>query len=309
MPDFPSSPTILLDPRFMKTHLILGSGGARGIAHIGIIEELERQGFEIISVSGCSIGAVVGGVYAAGALPEYKSWMLSLTKSKVFGLMDFTLEKQGFLKGERVFEELQKRINSPLIEEFRIPFAAVATDLISRQEIWFRSGDLYKALRASVAIPGIITPVKENNQLLVDGAVLNPIPLNAIQKKEDEIIVAVNLYGVPKGTNKMSKSESDEIRILKNIRAKLYRFSGYAQEAIPKRKDQYQSIQDLLYISYQLTRDRLIELMLAKYPPDLYISVPSDSCSLFDFHKSAELIEIGRSITSELLQKEGLHIS
>lgn len=283
----------------MKTHLILGSGGARGIAHIGIIEELERNGFEIISVSGCSIGAVVGGVFAAGELPAYKKWMLSLTKKQVFSLMDFTLEKQGFLKGERVFEVMKERISLPKIEDLPIPFAAVASDLISRQEVWFRSGDLIEAMRASVSIPGIITPVKNNHQLLVDGAVLNPIPLNAVNKKENELLVAVNLYGLPRNINKNSGSESDEIRILKNLREKLSRISGHTEESIPKEKEQYSSVQDLLYISYQLTRDRLIEFMLAKYPPDLYISIPSDSCSMFDFHRAAELIEIGKQIANE----------
>lgn len=289
----------------MKTHLILGSGGARGIAHIGIIEELERNGFEIISISGCSIGAVVGGVYAAGELSGFKDWMLTLTKKQVFSLMDFTLEKQGFLKGERVFEVMKERLSLPEIENLPIPFAAVATDLISRQEVWFRSGNLIQAMRASIAIPGIITPVKNRSQLLVDGAVLNPIPLNAVQKKANECVVAVNLYGLP--TDKVkTTSESEEIRILKSLREKLYRIAGHTEiDQSSKGKNQYQSLQDLLYISYQLTRDRLIEYMMAKYPPDLYISIPSDSCSMFDFHRAAELIDIGRNAAAmELNQFE-----
>ena len=178
-----------------KVHLVLGSGGARGTAHIGVIEILEENNYEIVSVVGSSMGAIVGGMYAAGYLPGFKEWMLALTKSIVFNIMDFTLTRQGFLKGERIFSIMQKAIGNHLIENLRIPFTAVATDLLHGTEVHYTEGDLYKALRASIAIPGVFIPVLNNNQFLIDGAVLNPVPVNVVKKAANELVVAVDLNG------------------------------------------------------------------------------------------------------------------
>ncbi|MEX1241557.1 MAG: patatin-like phospholipase family protein, partial [Cyclobacteriaceae bacterium] len=163
-----------------KVHLVLGSGGARGVAHIGVIEVLEETGHEIISVTGCSMGAVVGGIYAAGFQNVYKDWLLALTKPLLFQMLDFTLSRQGFLKGERIFSMLQEVTGRQMIEQMKIPFTAVAADMAQDKEVHYRTGDLYKALRASIAIPGVFTPVVENGQFLVDGGVLNPLPLNLV---------------------------------------------------------------------------------------------------------------------------------
>jgi len=141
-----------------KVHLVLGSGGARGIAHIAVIEELQKAGYEIIEVIGCSMGAVVGGIYAAGHLPEYKKWLLGLSKKDVFDLLDFTFAKQGFVKGEKLFAKHVEVTGEEKIEDFPIPFTAVATDMRQHKEVHFNKGDLYKALRASVSIPGFFVP-------------------------------------------------------------------------------------------------------------------------------------------------------
>lgn len=196
-----------------KVKLVLGSGGARGIAHIGVIEVLEENGYEITSVAGCSMGAVVGGIYAAGFQHVYKDWLLELTKPLLFQMLDFTLSTQGFLKGERIFSVLQEFTGPQLIEQFKIPFTAVAADMAQDKEVHYRSGDLYKALRASIAIPGIFTPVVENGQFLVDGGVLNPLPLDLVTKKEDEWIVAVNLNGA--ATTQPTTSAVEEADVLK----------------------------------------------------------------------------------------------
>ncbi|HBQ61358.1 MAG TPA: esterase, partial [Balneolaceae bacterium] len=157
-----------------KVHLVLGSGGARGIAHIAVIEELEKAGYEIVEVIGCSMGAVVGGIYAAGHLPEYKEWILGLNRKGVFDLLDFTFAKQGFVKGEKLFAKHIEVTGNENIEDFDIPFTAVATDMRHHKEVHFKKGDLYKALRASVSIPGFFVPVVEDGKVLVDGGVLNP---------------------------------------------------------------------------------------------------------------------------------------
>lgn len=277
-----------------KVQLVLGSGGARGLVHIGVIEQLLEEGYEINRVVGCSMGSVVGGIFAAGNMVPYKEWMLSLSRAKVLGLMDFTIEKQGFLKGEKVFEEIKELFEMPLLENFPIPFTAVATDLNAKQEVHYSTGDFYEAIRASIAIPGVFTPVKRGNQLLVDGAVLNPLPLNLVQRDEDSIIIAVNTYGPESTLFNSGKVDEDEIGIVRDLRAWMTRRGHPRTRKKSTQVNHYNSIQDILYNSYRLTRDRLIELMLTNYPPDIYINIPSNASSTFDFHKTASLVEIGR---------------
>ena len=149
--------------------LVLSSGGSKGLAHIGVINELEKQGFLITSVSGSSIGSVIGGIYAMGKLPEYTNWVKTLNQKAIWGLMDFTVSTNGLLKGEKVIEKMRTFIPDMPIEKMNIPFAAVATDILNEKEVVFRSGSFYEAIRASVAIPTIITPVKYKDTILVDG--------------------------------------------------------------------------------------------------------------------------------------------
>ncbi len=284
-----------------KVQLALGSGGARGIAHLGVMDELLERGYEITGISGTSMGAVVGGIYAAGFHNVYKEWMLSINKTRVFNLMDFTLEKQGFLKGEKVFEELETILQKPRIEQFSIPFTAVAADLTHKTEVWFNSGDLFAALRASIAIPGVFTPVVQDEYVLVDGAVLNPIPINALTPNEDEFILAVNLYGLDSYKSGEKKSSVDEFKILDEIKSWLNIQSKSTKPAIPKAKKHQQSFQNMLYYSFQMTQDRLTELMMEKYPPDLRIDIPRGICGTFDFHRTKDLIAVGREACREAL--------
>jgi NTE family protein len=177
-----------------KVQLVLGSGGARGISHIGVIQMLEEEGYEIVEVYGCSMGAVIGGMYCAGFLKPYTDWLTGLTKSAVYNLFDITFSMQGFVKGERIFGVLEQMAGKKQIEDLPIPFTAVATDMLSRTEVHFTTGDLYKALRASTGIPGVFKPVADNKSLYVDGGVLNPLPVNLVKRRDDAIIVAVDLY-------------------------------------------------------------------------------------------------------------------
>jgi NTE family protein len=173
--------------------LVLSSGGARGIAHIGVIEALLDKGFHIQSIAGCSMGAVVGGVYAAGKLPEFKEWICDLDKVDLFKLFDFTLSSQGFIKGEKVFKELEKFVSDCNIEDLPIPFCAVAVDINKEKEVVFKKGSLFEAMRASAAIPSIITPAIIGNVELVDGGVLNPMPLGLVYRKDGDMLVAVDV--------------------------------------------------------------------------------------------------------------------
>lgn len=283
-----------------KVQLVLGSGGARGLAHIGVIDELEERGHEIISTVGCSMGAVVGGIHAAGHHAAYREMMTGLTKARVYGMFDFTLDKQGFMKGDRIFKVIRSLVDVRDIRDLRIPFTAVAAEMEHRQEKWFRSGDFFKALRASIAIPGVFTPVREGGHVYVDGGVLNPLPLNAVERQADAITVAVNLNGKRKGEPKAADKTSEDSRLYREISRWLKLDAGTETNGDKMRPDA-RSLTDLLIFSYHMTQDRLTELMTEKYPPDIMIDIPRDACSTFDFHRGRELIALGRSACSRAL--------
>lgn len=277
-----------------KVHLVLGSGGARGMAHIGVIEMLEQDGYEICEVIGCSMGAVVGGIYCAGFLKEYKQWLCGLTKSNVFSLFDFTLTSNGFVKGDRVFNKIQEFIGEQQIEHLKIPFTAVSTDILNKKEVHFKTGDLFKALRASIAIPGVFTPITNEDSILVDGGVLNPLPLNLVHKKDDAIIVAVNLNGpyehFPKPDNSANETNKNSYwEWLLTLPVIGNKENTIKQKALTKL-----SMFDLLNTSYDFTQDRLTEMMIEIYSPDLLIELPRNCCKVFEFYKANELIEAGK---------------
>jgi NTE family protein len=274
-----------------NVRLILGSGGARGMAHIGVIEELEKEGFTISEVVGCSMGAVVGGIYCAGYLAEYKHWLIKLTRLDVFRLMDFTLSAQGFVKGERVFKAIEEFIGDHQIENFKIPFTAVAADLTTEKEVHYRSGSLFKALRASIAIPTIFTPVKDGKSQLVDGGVLNPLPMNLVKKEPGDWIVAVNLNAnIPYvSTNLMADKEPTAyLKMYNSIQSSFPIFASKSENIVNL------GLFDILNKSYDLTQDRLTELMIDIHKPELVVPISRDACGVFEFYRANEIIEAGR---------------
>ncbi|AZC27842.1 MULTISPECIES: patatin-like phospholipase family protein [Pseudomonas] len=175
-----------------RVALVLGSGGARGYAHIGVIEEIEKRGYEIACIAGCSMGAVVGGIYSAGKLAQYREWIESLDYLDVLRLVDVSF-RLGAIRGEKVFGQIRKIVGDVNIEDLRIPYTAVATDLTNQQEIWFQEGCLHQAMRASAAIPSLFTPVMQGNRMLVDGGLLNPLPIVPVVSSHCDLIIAVNL--------------------------------------------------------------------------------------------------------------------
>jgi NTE family protein len=279
-----------------KVHLVLGSGGARGIAHIAVIEELEKEGYEIIEVIGCSMGAVVGGIYAAGHLTEYKEWLMSLSRKGVFDLLDFTFTKQGFVKGEKLFAKHLEVTGKENIEEFRIPFTAVATDMRNHEEVHFKSGDLYKALRASVSIPGFFVPVVDDGCVLVDGGVLNPLPINLVKKKDDAIIIAVNLNGksLPEFEKKPEPDRIEEVqKWFENLLPDSIKGRRKEKPELEPKQDSF-SLLELMDSSFSFTQDRLTNLMIEVYKPDKLIEIPRNSSGMFDFDQAKKILEIGK---------------
>lgn len=281
--------------------LVLGSGGARGQAHIGVIEELEKQGFKITSVCGSSIGSIIGGFYAMGKLPEYTEWICTLKKKDVYNLMDFTISSNGLLKAEKIIKKLNELIPDTIIENMKIPFSAVATDIINKKEVVFTKGSFYRAVRASVAIPTIITPVFDNSTILVDGGLLNPLPLNRVKRIKNDIVVAVNLYDSSiqetvlynEYPEKNSETLSSFIDFLLNPKMilSLPPSKGIRKSNYTKSQNYYSLIQ----LSLSSMLERITQLTLQIYSPDIIINIPNSTARTFDFHRSSQLIEIGRN--------------
>lgn len=289
-----------------KVHLVLGSGGARGIAHIAVIEELEKRGYEIIEVVGCSMGSVIGGIYAAGHLPEYKEWLMSLDRNEVFELTDFTFTSQGFIKGEKIFAKHREMTGDLTIEQLNVPFTAVATDMKNREQVLFTSGDLYTALRASVSIPGVFIPVVMEDRVLVDGGVLNPLPVDLVQKQDDAIIVAVDLNAEyeegaeikpleEKKTNWFDQLLPEDIR-LPELKWPGSTNSGDTKKLLEKvkEKDASYSLKDLMENTFSFTQDRLTWYMLKYHQPDVVIRIPRNICKTFEFFKARGIYEYGQ---------------
>lgn len=183
--------------------LTLGSGGARGYAHIGAIEVLEERGYKIIAVSGCSMGALIGGMYAAGKMQDYKDWVTGLGQFDVLKLLDVTFNSMGAIRGEKIFSVVRDMLGDTRIENLPLPYTAVATDLLAHKEVWFQEGPLDQAIRASVAIPSVVTPLVLNGRVLVDGALLNPLPIIPTISSHADMVVAVNLSGEEDRRQKM----------------------------------------------------------------------------------------------------------
>ena len=188
--------------------LVLSGGGARGIAHIGVIEELEKQGFNIKSISGTSMGSLVGAVYAVGKMQEYKNWIYTLDRLDVLKLIDFTFSSQGLVKGDRVFKKMKEFIPDTNIEELDIHYAATAADIINNKEVVFTKGSIYDAVRASVAIPTVFTPVITENSVLVDGGVMNNVPISHVKRTKNDLLIVVYVNAdIPVNRPPVSKKE------------------------------------------------------------------------------------------------------
>ncbi|AMR67068.1 patatin-like phospholipase family protein [Aquipseudomonas alcaligenes] len=324
-----------------KVALVLGSGGARGYAHIGVIEALEARGYEIGCIAGCSMGAVVGGIYAAGKLDEYREWTESLDYLDVLRLLDVSF-RLGAIRGEKVFGKIHEIVGEIDIEQLAIPYTAVATDLTNQQEIWFQEGCLHKAMRASAAIPSLFTPVTQGSRMLVDGGLLNPLPIVPVVSSHCDLIVAVNLnslnqkqYSLPVIERPAAfKGKIDQLMGSLSARLPFLRRDTDEEEgerlltetdnpwieskppkdhedSAPKSASSSQvlgnvgpaSLLELVNQSFEAMQTSLAQYKIAGYPPDILINVPKRVCRFFEFHKAPELIMLGRQIANDTLDK------
>jgi len=285
-----------------KVSLVLSGGGARGIAHIGVIEEIEKQGFEIFSVAGTSMGALVGGVYALGKMDAFKNWFYTLDKLKVFSLVDFSFSIQGLVKGDKVFNKMKEFISDINIEDLNIFYTAVAADIINKEEVVFTKGSIFEAIRASISIPTIFTPVKTNDGLLVDGGVINNIPINHAHRTSGDILIVVNVNAnIPVDKPAISRKETE---IKQSIyQKKIKDFYHHLHKTHPISKTEKLGYFELMNKTFQLMTYHNAQMLLEKYNPDILINISRDSCSTYDFYKAEELVEIGRHAAIKSLKK------
>jgi len=266
------------------------------------------MGYQITSVAGASIGALIGGFYAAGQLDHYADWVSSLDRMDIFSLMDFNFRSQGFIKGKKVFKQMEEWIRDEKIENLSIPFTAIATDIVNRREVVITQGNLLSAIRASVAVPGVLMPMEENGRYLFDGGVSNPIPVNRVHRNGDELLLAIDLNAFGNGKSLLLSKKS--IKDPKTQPGNLTRFdrlkNKFQDTLLPSKPGKGEAKTNLSYFSilnnmFDMMQEEISTFVLQQYPPDVLVKIPRDVCSTFEFHRSKELIEIGRQALRKAL--------
>lgn len=307
--------------------VVLGSGGARGYAHIGVIEVLEARGFEIVAVSGCSMGALVGGVYASGHLDEYRDWVLRLRQRDVLRLVDLSLSSMGAIRGDKLFATVGEMIGDVMIEDLPIPYTAVAADLLSQREVWFQDGPLADAIRASIAIPSLLAPVVTDNQILVDGALMNPVPILPTLSAQADLTIAVNLAGETRrhtptrpsgpllpaddpataddGVPTTLRERASRLLDWEAVKARLSREPDRDVEDDDAAMVEFGRL-DIMNLAYETMQATLTSYKLAGYPPDVVVQIPKSSARTFEFHRAEELIGLGRERAEQALAEAGV---
>jgi NTE family protein len=303
--------------RKKRVALVLGAGGARGLAHIGVIEALEARGFEIAAIAGSSMGALVGGIHAAGKLEAYRDWADRLVRNDVLRLLDVTFGASGLIRGERVIGTLRELVGDHRIEGLPIPYVAVATDLATQREVWFQHGPLFDAIRASIAIPMVFTPHEVNGRELVDGGLLAPLPLAATRGFHCDYVVAVDLNArsprvPPSEPVPLRESEmfNDDAPVaVANWKARVASWFSAPEPptgpAVPASAGGIASLLDLMSRSMDTMHSQMTRLQVAQDPPDLVIRIPRDSATFYEFWRAKELRERGRELAEAALSNWG----
>jgi len=263
--------------------LVLASGGAKGFAHIGVIKALKERGYNITSIAGTSMGALIGGMYATGEWEKAKEWFFDLDKQKIWSLLDFTWSISSFVKGDKLIETMKEVVPDKMIEDLDIPFCAVSTDLKTGKEVVFREGSLYNAIRASISLPVIFTQVETEDQVLVDGGLVNGLPLNRIQRKPGDLLVAINLDDYEWCTPEENKPTGR----FPKVRSKINALSN----------NHFNMLRRSLTISIRQN----IELSLKLTPPDLYMNVDLAEYGSYDYDKAEEIAQLGYEQMNKLL--------
>lgn len=281
--------------------LVLGGGGARGYAHIGAIRALEEHGFQVRAIAGCSMGALVGGIYASGKLGEFETWARRIDRRRIFSLMDLAFGGGGLLKGERLIATLRELVGDKRIEDLPMAYTAVAADIVREREVWIDRGPLFDAIRASISLPVFFTPVDHMGVRLVDGSVFDPVPTAVTFRDHTDLTVAVSLGGPPSrrtGAAPQDAPLEDKVEEASGASARLWKlFNGRTEKEKPAAPEpEPPAAWDLSFVASQsldvmqavITRQRL-----ASNPPDVLIEIPRDACGILEFDRAAELVALG----------------
>ena len=297
--------------------LVLGSGGARGLAHIGAIEALEERGYTITSIAGCSMGSIIAGMYAAGQLKEAKQWFLQVDKQLILRMMDINLlSGNSLVKGQRIIEELKTVVPDQPIEQLQIPCTLIASDMLHTEEVVFRSGSLFEAVRASISIPLFFQPVQMGKRLLIDGGIMSPLPLHAIERTEGDILVAMDISGkdsmqientVPEPIDvkgRIAELTAKGIPVPKSLELQLWQLGKRIDRIRRQRAEDlgrnvsFTSLLDRMN-DMQIQQNTILECQL--YPPDVHAIMRQYAYNTFDFDKAEQIIADGKRIMEEAL--------
>ena len=282
--------------------LVLGGGGARGLAHIGAIRWLTENGYTIRSIAGSSMGALVGGIYAAGKLEDYAKWVLALERMDVVRLLDLSFDRAGLFKGERIMGVLRELIGDHVIQELPISFTAVATDLESGKEVWLREGKLFDAIRASIATPLVFTPFVRRGRKLLDGCLINPIPIAPTLNDHTDLTIAVSLSG--RAEAKPLPPTPAPVPAPYSYRQRIGAFIESLQFMRPVDAAARGPL-DIMFASMEMMQNTIARLKLAAYSPDVTVEIPRNACRYFEFWRARELIELGHERTLRAFEKSG----
>ena len=268
--------------------LVLSSGGARGYAHIGAIEALEERGYHITSVAGTSMGSLIGGMYCLGQLAEVREWLFSLTRRDVVSLLDFTLSTNSLLKGDKVIRTLKEMVPDTPIESLPIPFRAIAADLVTQREVVFSKGSIYRAIRSSISMPSILKPIKVAHHILVDGGIVNPLPLNRVVRTESDILVSVNV-SAPASEEIEERREAARLRQKGESRwLSLHRLMDtFTPDSVAS------NYMTLITSAIDLQIQRNTVLTQKITPPDVAVNIPMNRFGVFDFDHAEQITQVG----------------
>ncbi|MGB5278723.1 MAG: patatin-like phospholipase family protein [Gammaproteobacteria bacterium] len=274
--------------------LVLGAGGARGYAHIGVIGWLQDHGFDIQSIAGSSMGALIGGIYAAGKLDTYTEWVRALEQTDVLQLLDLSFGSSGLFKGERIIQTLRDLIGDHNIEDLPLSFTAVATDLDAEKEVWLSKGPLFDALRASIAMPTLFTPFQYEGRRLVDGGLVNPVPIAPTLRDMTDLTIAVNLSG----RGEAVLEQPGEARVTDGENRHKRMIHKYIEDLLGRKPAEREMPEmgmfDIISQSLDTMQNGIARLKLASYSPDIIINIPKNACRFYEFHRTDEIIALGR---------------
>ena len=273
------------------------------MAHIGVIRWLEANDFRIESISGCSIGALIGGIYAAGKLDIFEHWIRAITKVDIVTLLDISWGKGGLIKGDKIINTLVELVGDRLIETLPISFTAVAVDINHEKEVWLNSGNLFDAIRASISMPLFFTPFEHDGVVLIDGGVLNPIPIAPTFIDKTDVTIAVNLRGSVKRKNPPIEEIPETETRSSPLREKIGRFLQRLREPEEHNDGRDLGAYDIANQAFETMQSAIARQKLAAYPPDYVLEIPKNACGTLEFDRASEIIDSGYE-TAETHLKE-----